>query len=382
MQSFDAIIVGCGAYGSSVSYYLTSLGMKTLTIEQFNLNHNLGSSHGKTRIIRTAYAEGPIYVPLVIRARELWFELSKLCGKEVICLTGGLQVGRADGFLINGAETSAKKHGIEYEKLSPSEIKDRFRGVFSPDKDQVGMYEKGAGVLFPERCIEAYVRLAEEKGAVFSFSNPLVKWTYNRSEGNFAVVTAGESYTSRYLVLTAGSWLSKLVPELALPLFVERQNVFWMGAVKDRELLSPNLKMPIFIFEEGRELFYGIPDFGDGLKVGKHHGGQLSSKPEDIDRTIRDEDERELRTFLGKRIPSANGDVLASSVCIYTNTPDGNFIVDHHPEYENLWILSACSGHGFKFASSIGKTVADLIAGKGAEFDLAQFSLKRFTKSS
>ncbi len=380
MKKFDVIVVGCGAHGSSTSYYLASRGLKTLTLERFALNHSNGSSHGKTRIIRTAYAEHPLYVPLVRKALELWFELQELSGEGVIRLTGGLQVGPPEGSLIRGVMASAKEHGIRCEMMTPREIKDRFP-VFSLAEDQTGVFEKIAGILFPELCIKAYVELAQERGSIFHFSEPLIKWTHGRN-GDFVVTTEKEQYAATSVVFTAGSWLSSLVSDLELPLTIERQTVFWMRAKETTNLLSVE-KMPIFIFEEGlstSSLFYGTPDVGDGIKVGRHHGGSIADSPEQIVRQVTMRDEAPIRHFLEKRIPIANGDVVSSTTCIYTNTPDRNFIVATHPKYNNLWIVSACSGHGFKFASVLGKTVAQDILGERSELDLSPFKLKRLLK--
>ncbi|MDH2899540.1 MAG: FAD-dependent oxidoreductase, partial [archaeon] len=184
------------------------------------------------------------------------------------------------------------------------------------------------------------------------------------------------------IIFTAGGWLGNLLPELELPLSIERQTVFWMNPKMKTDLLSSN-KIPIFIFEEksdssSSQIFYGTPDVGSGLKVGKHHGGIIVTEPADIRREITKGDEQAIRSFLERRIPIANGSVASSTTCIYTNTPDGNFLVDTHPKHGNVRFVSACSGHGFKFASVIGKIVAEEILEERGEFDLSSFKLSRF----
>jgi sarcosine oxidase len=382
LKKFDAIVVGCGIYGSSTSYHLASKGLKTLTLEKFMLNHSYGSSHGRTRIIRTAYTESPLYVPIVKRALQLWFELQNLSQESIIRLTGGLQVGPPNGSLIVGASRSAREYEIEHEILPAKEIQDRFP-VFSPVEGSVGMYEKDAGVLFAEECVKAYVKLAEEEGGLFTFSEPMVRWAVAEREHGFVVTTAKEEYEANSLILTSGSWTRELVPDLGLPLEIERQTVFWMNPKEPSHFLSAD-QMPIFIFEESgpglsSSLFYGTPDVGDGIKAGKHHGGAILQKPDEVKREVTKEDEMSIRAFLEKRIPVANGTVASSTTCIYTNTPDGNFIVDSHPKHKNLWIVSACSGHGFKFASAIGEIIAQEILEEKSQFDLAAFKLNRFT---
>lgn len=380
MKKFDVIIVGCGVYGSSISYYLASQGVKTLTLEKFAPNHPYGSSHGMTRIIRTAYAEDPLYVPLVRRARDLWFDLQKQSGLEVMRLTGGLQIGSPNGSLVAGATASAKQHGIDYELLYPSEIIDRFP-VFRPSDDQVGVLEKNAGILFAEQSVKAYVELAHENGAVFNFLEPLASWKVEDAK-RVIVSTGKDEYEGSSIIFAAGSWLGNLLPNIELPLSIERQTVFWMHPKINSDLLTSN-KMPIFIFEEkddpsSGQIFYGTPDVGSGLKVGKHHGGVIFPEPNVVKREITKDDEQSIRSFLERRIPIANGSVASSTTCIYTNTPDGNFIVDTHPEHSNVRFVSACSGHGFKFASIIGKIVAEEILGERSELDLSSFRFSRF----
>lgn len=380
MKKFDAIIVGCGVYGSSISYYLASRGVKTLTLEKFALNHPYGSSHGLTRIIRTAYAENPLYVPLVRRARDLWLDLQKQSGFEVIRLVGGLQIGSPNSSLVTGATASAKQHGIDYKLLYPGEIIDRFP-VFHPSDDQVGIFEKEAGILFAEQCVRSYVELAQSNGATFHFLEPVLKWRVENDE-RIVVSTEKDEYEGASIIFTAGGWLGNLLPELELPLSIERQTVFWMNPKMKTDLLSSN-KIPIFIIEEegdssSSQIFYGTPDVGSGLKVGKHHGGIFVREPDAVTREITKDDERSIRSFLERRIPIANGSVASSTTCIYTNTPDENFLVDTHPEHGNVRFVSACSGHGFKFASVIGKIVAEEILEERGEFDLSSFKLSRF----
>jgi sarcosine oxidase len=384
LKQFDAIVVGCGIYGSSISYFLASEGVKILTLESFQLNHPFGSSHGMTRIIRTAYAEDPLYVPLVRKAKELWFELQNQSGSEIIRMTGGLHVGWPESYVIRGAQASARKHGIDYKLLEAKEVETQFP-AFHPSPDQVGILEKEAGILFAENCVKAYVNLASESGAEFQFHEPLVKWKVRKAE-RVTVSTGKEEYEADSIIFASGGWLGKLLEDLRLPLSIERQVVFWMSPKTKTDLLSSN-NMPIFIFEENKEsqtndIFYGTPDVGAGLKVGKHHGGTIVRDPKDVKREIATEDERPIRNFLECHIPIANGSMVSSTTCIYTNTPDGNFLIDHHPKHENVKLVSACSGHGFKFAPVIGNIVAEDYLGKKSEFDLSPFKLSRFQNNS
>lgn len=372
------IIVGSGAYGSSLTYHLSRLGAKTLTLERFHLNHTNGSSHGKTRIIRTAYAESPIYVPLLKRAWVLWYELAKEVGVDLIRKTGGLYAGRAEGPIVSGVIESARTHGLEYAILDSKEILDRFR-IFRLAEDQVGVYENDAGVLFPERCIEANYNLAKEKGAEYHFGEIVTGVSEDKSRNEVIVTTNKELYSARKVVLACGGWISSLLSPIPLGVKIERQVAFWFAPIEGKRQLFSEGRMPVFLSEEkggdgSPDFFYAIPDYGDGIKVARHHGGQIHARPECVSRIVTPEDEALIRTFLGRRMPDANGIVSSSSTCIYTDTPDGNFLLGKAPSYDNVIFVSACSGHGFKFASVIGEILAREFIGEPTEYDLSRFA--------
>lgn len=363
--------------GSSLSYHLARRGVKTLVLERFKLNHENGSSHGKSRIIRTAYAEHPGYVPLVRRSFGLWRELERLSGEELLVMTGGLMIGRPNSRLVQGVLRSVREHRLPHEQLGAEEVHERFP-IFKLAEGEVGVYEKNAGKLFPEKSIETNNRLAREEGAEFHFEEPLVAWDSvgERVEAR----TAKESYMASQIAFTSGPWLSSLVPDLRVPLQTERQVMFWFHPKKDNDLFLAK-RMPIFIWElpDGRE-FYGLPDSGEGVKVARSHGGILSP-PDRINRRVSTMDESPVREFIRSRLPSADGRIIASTTCIYTNSPDHHFVIDFHPSHKNVLIVSPCSGHGFKFSPVIGEVVADLLTRGRTDFDLSLFNLSRFSPS-
>ncbi len=363
--------------GSSLAYHLSQRGVKTLVLERFKLNHKNGSSHGKSRIIRTAYAEHPAYVPLVQRAFALWRELEKKSGEELLVMTGGLMIGRSDSSLVKGVLRSAREHNLQCDSLQPREIQEQF-SVFKLGGEEVGIYERNAGELFPEKCITTNKRLAEGDGAEFHFEEPLVSW--DSHGGTVEVRTTRETYRASKMAFTSGPWLSSHVSDLKLPLRTERQVMFWFQPRTNRKLFIPG-KMPIFIWElpDARE-FYGVPDRGEGVKVAQSHGGALSP-PDAVDRRISTGDELVVRDFVRSHIPAADGRIVSSTTCIYTNSPDGHFIIDFHPRRKNVVIVSPCSGHGFKFSSVIGEIVANLLTKGRTEFDLSLFRFSRFSAS-
>src|SRR5213082_3276056 len=217
---FDAIIVGLGALGSATAYHLAKRGKKILGLDRFNPPHALGSSHGQTRIIREAYFEHPLYVPLIQRAYELWAELEKQTGRSLLRQTGGLMIGRPDSAVVSGAKRSAEEHRLRHEILAAAEVRRRFPAL-QPTDEMLAVWEPRAGILFPETCIEAHLTMARKQGADLRTDEPAVSW--EGEGGGVRVVTSKGAYQANQLVLTAGSWIPSLLRDLQLPLVVERQ---------------------------------------------------------------------------------------------------------------------------------------------------------------
>ena len=361
--------------GTSTAYQLALRGQAVLGIDQFTPPHSFGSSHGKSRIIRETYFENPLYVPLVKRAYNGWAELQARSGKRVLTRTGGLMIGAPDGAIVSGARASAVEHRLPYEELSASEVRDRFPALRPPD-DAVAIWEPRAGVLDPEAAIDAQLSLARAAGAEFRFGEKVTKWRAT-AEG-VEVTTISGTYAAARLVISAGPWMGDLVPELALPLEIERNAVYWFDPLKAAEF-TPD-KLPVFIHEyaPGRT-WYGFANFGDGVKVALHHQGE-STTAQTVRRAVSDSEVAAIRGLLKAFLPGANGALRATSVCLYTNTPDEHFILDVHPEHPAVFIASPCSGHGFKFSIAIGEAITDVLMGERRRFDLSPFSLARFAR--
>ena len=268
---FDWIVVGAGGAGCAATYFLNRDGRSTLTIDRYRLNHAFGSSHGRTRILRTAYSEGPHYVPLVLRSRLLWRRLAKEVGREIFRPTGVVLVGRRNSSRIRGALKSARLHGLPHEILSPEAIQARFP-AFRPRPEEVAVWDPGGGVLFPERALTSFVRRAAANGARFVWNAPVTDWEVG-PDGLVRVTARGSEFRARGLILTTGAWLPSLLPELRLPLEIEQQTVFWFRYDAARRTAFQN--MPAFVWQrEGEGYFYGIPDMGDGVKVAADVGNR------------------------------------------------------------------------------------------------------------
>ena len=374
-MSYDVIVVGLGAMGSAAAYQLASRGARVLGIEAFGRAHELGSSGGLTRIIRLAYFEHPDYVPMLKAAWELWPRIEAEAGEQLIEVTGGLYVGRRGSAVLDGSLRSAETHGLAHELLDAEESRRRFPAI-QVDDDMDALYEPLAGILFPDRCIDAHLTLAERHGAELHFDERVTG--YSSGASGVTVTTNRGSYEAGKLLIAAGAWLPTLAPELNLPLRVERNALFWYEPLSRPEIFQP-AALPVWILELDEEYaFYGFPSLpGQGVKVARHHGGRTVDA-DLVDREATAEDERPVREFMARYMPVANGPRLDSRVCMYTNTPDFHFILDFHPGDERIVVASPCSGHGFKFSNIIGSIVADLALEGRTTFEIGFLSMARF----
>ncbi len=365
---FDVIIVGLGAMGSAVACHLARRGKRILGLDRFAPPHAFGSSHGQTRIIREAYFEHPLYVPLVQRAYELWAELEKGAGRSLLRETGGLMIGKPDSAVVVGATRSAHEHSLQHEVFSAAEVRSRFPAL-QPTDEMLAVWEPRAGILFPEICIEAHLTMARKHGADLRADEAAVGWEGD-SDG-VRVVTSKGVYQANQLVLTAGGWIQSLLRDLELPLSVERQVQYWF----EPKLAAPFQpeRCPIHVWEhEPGRFFYGFPDLGDGVKVARHHEGEMVN-PDSFNREARLEEVEAMRAIVRRFLPYADGPLRSAVVCMYTNTPDSHFFLDRHPAHPRVLIASPCSGHGFKFSSVIGEVIADLVTAGQTQFDLSLF---------
>ena len=377
-KSYDVAIIGLGAMGSGAAYHLARRGLRVVGFDRYSPPHDQGSSHGETRIIREAYAEGVAYVKIVQRAYELWAELEEETGRELYLQTGGLMFGSHNSEMVAGAETSAKTHNLAYEKLSADEVRRRY-DIFNPDDDMMAISDPRAGVLYPEACVDAHLELAERHGAELLLDQPAISWT--SKSGGVTVETEAGTYTAQSLILSAGAWLPGLLNGLDIPLQVERQVLLWYEPIANADLFRPG-RCPIFIWDIGPGVhFYGFPDMGTGVKVARMHHGDTTS-PDNLRRSTDSDDDPPVRSFLERYMPDVPGRLVNTQVCMFTNTPDEDFLIDLHPEHRNVVIASPCSGHGFKFASAMGEILADLATTGEPRLDISMFGLNRFNNHS
>jgi sarcosine oxidase len=355
--NFDVIVIGVGGMGSAAAFELARRGRRVLGLEQFAFGHDQGSSHGQTRIIRTAYYEHPAYVPLVRRAFERWYDLEQRQGRHLLTECPLLSIGLPDGEMIRGVRASAAEHDLPVESLTAAEVRRRFP-QFRVGDEYVALLERSAGFLRVEECVLAHVHEAQKLGAVLRPGEPVLSW--QAGAGGVSVQTRAGRYHAARLVITAGPWAPRLLEGWGARLRVMRQVALWFGTADPFGFRRT--AFPLFVHDTPAGFYYGFPviDAAEGVKVARHYGAPELRGPEEIDRTARPADEEGVRGYLREHLPAADGPVRRASVCIYTLTPDRHFLIDLHPEHPNVVLATGFSGHGFKFAPAVGEVLADL----------------------
>jgi sarcosine oxidase len=372
---FDVIVVGLGGMGSAALSHLAERGQRVLGVERFEPGHAHGSSHGLTRIIRLAYFEHPSYVPLLRRAFELWRDLERGLAEPLLHVTGGLDVGPAGGVVFEGSLRSCTEHGLPHEVLDAGALAKRF-GAWHPAPDAMAVYQPDAGFLTPERCIAAHLARAERAGATIRTHEQVLG--LDPAPGGVRVRTNHGEYEAAQVVLTAGPWMGDLAPALRARLVPERQVLGWFS-IADRPAFAPDA-FPVFVLEAQEGVFYGFPEYQvPGFKLGKYHHRFEAVHPDEVSRDVSADDEAALRLATSRYFPSANGPLHAATTCLFTNTPDEHFVIDRSPEMPEVLLVSACSGHGFKFCSVIGEIAADLVTRGRTTHEIDLFSLRRFS---
>jgi sarcosine oxidase len=372
---YDVAIVGLGAMGSAILAHCANRGASVIGLEQFARGHDLGSSHGRSRMIRKAYFEDPAYVPLLLHAYELWRELERESGEELLRITGLLMVGPEDSQIITGATRAAREHSLPFEPLSARDIRSRYPMLQVLD-DEVGVYEPDGGVLDPERSVTAQLRVAEAAGAELRFKSAVETWEAT-ANGFLLHLAEGGRVDSRALVLSLGPWFKKTLERLGVAIRVQRNVQAWFAPATNEYRAG---RFPPFLLDrQGLPApLYGFPDFGDGVKAAFHACGELS----DADHFVREVDPaRDVEPIvraMEQWMPGAAASLRAARPCPYTLTPDSHFVVDRHPDHPRLILCGGFSGHGFKFAPVIGEICADLALENESRHAIDFLSLRRF----
>lgn len=363
-MAYDVVVIGLGGMGSAAAYRLAQRGKRVLGLEKFTAVHTQGSSHGGSRITRQAYFEDPAYVPLLLRAHEMWDQVERDSGQRIFHRVGGILVGAPDSGTITGSRASVEQFGLKHELLDAPALRERFP-TMRPTPDEVGLYEPGAGFVVPEHAVRAHLDLAARAGADLRFEEPVTHWEDGR------VTTARATYEAEQIVVCPGPWAPELLADLDIPFEIERQVQYYFEP--DAEGFGDH---PVYIWDREGSQFYGFPEIDGAVKVAFHTGGRICT-PETIDRTVHAHEVEAIAAATRPVLPGLAGRFLRGATCMYTNTADEHFVIARHPAHENVTVACGFSGHGFKFVPVVGEILADLTIDGATRHPIALFDPAR-----
>jgi sarcosine oxidase len=374
-MTFDVAVAGLGGIGSAVAAHCAVRGASVVGLEQFGPAHDRGSSHGKSRMIRQAYFEDAAYVRLVLRSYELWRELERKTAEQLLRITGVLSVGEEGSGIVSGTKRSAAEHELRLERLSPRQAQERYP-TLKLLPNEVALFEPDGGVLDPERAVGAHLKVARAAGAELRFQTGMRSWEAG-AEGITIVLEDGSTISARTFVLSLGPWFKETLEALGVPLRIQRNVQAWFSPSSNSYGVD---LFPAFLLDRAGlpAPLYGFPDFGDGVKAAFHGFGQITTAGE-LDREVNTtRDVAPIAAAMEEWMPGAAAKFREAKPCMYSLTPDGNFVIDRHPQHPNVILCGGFSGHGFKFAPVIGEIAADLALDGGSRHQIDFLSLKRF----
>ena len=378
-NNFDIIILGAGGVGSAAAYYLAKTKQRVLLLEQFEVNHKQGSSYGYSRVIRYAY-DNPIYINLMQAAYPLWFALEEEAGENLYVKTGELDFGSPEVPTLRQLAASMDRAQLPYERLSAKEIQQRFP-QFKVEEKMEGLYQEDSGFLKASKCVLAHIRLAQKYGATVLGKTPVTK--IKLANNKIEVQTSKQTYNAEKIIVAAGSWTRRILADigLELPLKIMPCQVAFFEPDKP-ENFQPG-QFPVFLAHmkgDFGEFPYGIP-IGDhtGVKISTFYGWKTVDDVSEVDYTPSSQWIEKMRDFFRQYLPGVNGKLVETRRCLYTMTPDKNFLLDRHPLYKNVLIAGGFSGHGFKFTTLLGRILTDLAIKGETKNDISLFKISRFS---
>ncbi len=383
-QHYDIAVIGLGAMGSAALYQLSKSGLNVIGIDKYSPPHSLGSSFGESRVTRQAIGEGLAYTPLVMRANEIWQELEQQSGEKLLERCGMLLAAHKEQQFLQNTLKAAEQFSVQHELLTGEEVEHRFPAIKAADKDHVFYFEPDSGYLRPEKCIEVQLNLAKKNGAKTLFNTTITE--INEVAGGVELVLQnGEVIAANKIIVASGPWIKDMLPDSLGPLlktYLQTQYWFEVDPNHAEELRAPS--MPIFMCgdekKETTRSFYNFPlvkGVDGGMKFAVHES-DTEVRPDEKDAAKPVTSAEEIYTFLSSYIRYVKPRALRSVNCLYTMTPDENFIIDFKPGSERIVLVSACSGHGFKHSAAIGEVLAQLATNGKTELDISVFALKRF----
>jgi sarcosine oxidase len=360
-EPFDVAILGLGVMGSAVACELASRGRRVVGVERYWPVHDLGSSHGESRILRRTQFEHPDYVPLALRAYELWDDLAARSRRSLRLPTGGLVIGRPDGAVLRGSLESAARHGLDHHVLEDVELRRRYP-MLHIEPGEVGLYEEATSVLLAEECVRTLQQLAIDGGAELRFGVRVSPGSVRTAlgTGQIRLEAPGHRIDADHLVIAAGPWVSGLLADgRGASLTAERLVMYWFDPASSRPAFAPG-RFPVCLWDHPEEPFCAFPHLdGPGVKVARQGIG-ATTDPESVRRDVGTDEISGMRRRLARAVPALDRPPSHTSVCMYTNAPDGHFVLGPLND-PRIVIASACSGHGFKFAPVVGEIVSDLL---------------------
>jgi monomeric sarcosine oxidase len=376
MKRYNVIVIGTGGVGSSAAFHLARRGQSVLALERFSPGHDRGSSHGQTRIIRKAYFEHADYVPLLQRAYVLWAELEQLTALQLYEPVGLVEFGPPDGVVVSGVLGCAEKYQLPVELLDLEDLRRRFPGFRLP-VGSVAVFEQDAGFLHVERCVRAHAQMAVANGCELAANNEVLGWT--ATAYGVEVRTQDETYAADRLVVAAGAWSSSLLRSLEIPLRVLRKHLHWYSC--EDPCYAASSGCPAFFYEVPAGYLYGFPQIDPrGVKVAEHSGGTEIDDPLEDERAAEPDERARVEQFVGECLPGVSRTCSDHAVCYYTMSPDEHFVIDRHPDYEQVVFAAGLSGHGFKFTSVLGEVLADLAVTGASNQPIEFLSCGRFAQ--
>ena len=382
MRTAEVIVVGLGAMGSAATWQLARRGVSVIGIDQYAPPHAWGSTHGDTRITRLAIGEGREYVPLARRSHELWRDIERGSGAELLTQTGIVVLAHPTSIFLAETRAAAHQYGIEHHDLSNAELRAGFP-MFAADEHTVAYYEREAGYVRPERAVEAQLALAARHGAQLSLGERVTGWT--ASPHGVTVTTDRDTYGAGQLLLCAGAWIGELMPQVREIVAIYRQLLFWFPIRLNYAVLRD---MPAFVWDVGGDQrgfvhldgFYGFPALDGpegGVKVASESYEHTTAPAGRQHPATGAEVERMYRGCVEPYLPWLGAEPLRTVSCLYTSTRGSRFIIDRHPEHDTVLVVSACSGHGFKHSPAIGEAVSQWLTGQTPDHDLGAFGFER-----
>ncbi|MCA8889609.1 MAG: N-methyl-L-tryptophan oxidase [Parvularculaceae bacterium] len=375
----NCAIIGAGVIGSATALALTQTGAKVTLFDRFDFGHDHGSSHGPTRLFRTAYFEHPDYVPLLKRAQGMWRALQAAAGEQLVFETGVVETGPPDGFVISGVRRAAREHKLHVETLNRTQLEEKCPGLAPPSSHDV-LFEREAGFLRADMIINAQLGLAHNNGAIMRPGTNITSWHAGRDGVRVETPSGTEKFDR--LIIACGPWANDMLGDVGVKCSPVAKALFWRRT-PNASYSNTNGFTPFAVETDDARMFYGFPAIDeDGVKFGEHTGGAALAGADDRPATPTNDDIDSAEAFLGAFIRPLAGKADKHAMCTYAMSPDGHFVIDRHPlDAERVCFAAGLSGHGFKFAPVIAEALARMAVSEDDPDGFAFLSLKRFTEA-